>query len=194
MLVSMPGPGRHETIVPHTADQDKEGLRIEVMDADNRPLAVLPLAEVYRQRLPHRIAQVLVFNQHNKVYLQKRHPTKRIYPGRWDVSARVHVLEGESTLEAAVRGLRRELNISLERLYLIRHIPPGPEAGPGWHAVYSTGRIALAPKPNAAEADEGYFYSEDELFCLAREFRELMTPGLLNLLELGLPFPAWDHA
>ena len=175
-------------------DEAKDQAQVEVMDLRNRPLASLPLGEVHRQRLPHRTVLVLLFNQDNQLYLQKRSRSKRIYPGRWDVSARVHVLSGESTLDAAMRGLRDELGMRLERLKLVRQIPPGPEAGPGWTSVYSTGRVPQAPKPAPEEVEDGYYYGGDELTCLVREFRELMTPGLLHLVELGLPFPNWDHA
>lgn len=175
-------------------DEAKSQNLVEVMDPHNRPLAGLPLAEVHRQRLAHRTALVLLFNQDNKLYLQKRSRSKRIYPGRWDVSARVHVLCGEATLDAAVRGLDKELGLRLERLRLVRRIEPGPEAGTGWTSVFSTGRVPQVPKPSPADVEEGYYYGGDELDCLVREFRELMTPGLLHLVELGLPFPTWDHA
>lgn len=180
------------------AGQDKERTRadealVEVVDRRDRPLASLPLAEVHRQRLPHRTALVLFFNHDNQLYLQKRGRGKRVYPGRWDVSVRVHVLDGEAVLDAAVRGLKRELNVSLERLRLLRRLPPGPEMGPSWASVFTTGRTMHLPDPSPGEVEEGYFYGADELACLAREFRELLTPGLLHLLELGLPFPSWDH-
>ncbi len=174
--------------------ETKEQSLVEVMDRNNRPLASLPLGEVHRQRLAHRTALVLLFNQDNKLYLQKRSRSKRIYPGRWDVSARVHVLSGEATLDAAIRALKEELGLHLERLRLIRDIPPGPEAGTGWTSVFSTGRVPQTPKPKPDEVEEGYYYGGDELTCLVREFRELMTPGLLHLVDLGLPFPTWDHA
>ena len=184
---------KNALVRPQDEAEPREQSLIEVMDRFNRPLASLPLGEVHRQRLAHRTALVLLFNQDNKLYLQKRSRSKRVYPGRWDVSARVHVLSGEATLDAAVRALRDELGLRMERLRLVRQVPPGPEIGSGWTSVYSTGRVPQVPKPAPEEVEEGYWYGGDELACLVREFRELMTPGLLHLVELGLPFPTWDH-
>lgn len=44
---------------------------IEIVDDNNRPLAVLPKDLAHRQLLKHRSVQVLVFNTEQKVYLKK---------------------------------------------------------------------------------------------------------------------------
>ncbi|MGE4552917.1 MAG: NUDIX domain-containing protein [Desulfovibrionaceae bacterium] len=166
---------------------------VEVVDADNRPVAGLPLEEVYRQRLPHRSVVALLFNGENKIYLQRRSSRKARLPGRWDVSARTRVRLGESALDAAARALQDELRIQTDRLRLVRELPPAPDSDPGFLSVFSMGRSPLAPDPNPDEVEEGFFYSADELACLVREFRELLTPGLVGLWQLGMPFPTLDH-
>ena len=80
-----------------TLERDTDHL-VEVIDRNNRPLAVLSKRSVHRQLLMHRSVQVLVFNPEKKIFLQKRNPNKLFFPGRWDISARTHPRAGESAL------------------------------------------------------------------------------------------------
>ncbi|MGE4292576.1 MAG: NUDIX domain-containing protein [Desulfovibrio sp.] len=165
---------------------------VEVMDVRNRPLMVMPLPDVHRQLLPHRAVTVLVYDQENKLYLQKRSHAKSIFPGRWDVSSSGHVLPRESAKEAALRELRFELGIEAEKLRFVQQLPASPGTGFEFTTVFALGRHHQEVEPNADEVEEGYFYSAEEIHYLVREFRELLTPGLVHLWEVGLPFPSWD--
>lgn len=40
--------------------------------------------------------------------------------------------------------------------------------------------------PNEQEVSEGYYFSREELTCLIKEFRELLTPNLVTLWETGM--------
>lgn len=176
--------------VPPSASQPAPDL-VEVVDAGNRPLLVMPLPEVHRQLLPHRSVVVLVYNQENKLYLRKR-TAGDAFPGRWDTSAGGHVLPRESTLDAALRELRRKLGIEAERLRLIQALPASPGTGFEFTTVFALERYTQPVSPRPEEVEEGYFYSAEEIHYLVREFRELLTPGLVHLWEVGLPFPTWD--
>lgn len=166
--------------------------KVEVVDVQNRPLMVMPLPDVHRQLLPHRAVIVLVYDQENKLYLQKRCRNKSIFPARWDISSSGHVLPGESSLDAALRELRFELGIEAEKLKFIQNLSSSPGTGFEFTDVYTLERYHLQPEPNPEEVEEGYFYSAEEIQYLVREFRELLTPGLVHLWEVGLPFPSWD--
>ena len=66
---------------------------------------------------------VLVYNQENKIFLQRRSNAKQLFPGRWDLSATGHVQAGESREEAAIRELEEELGLRVERLTLREEVP-----------------------------------------------------------------------
>lgn len=163
---------------------------IEVINADNRPIAVMPKRLVHRQLLMHRSVQVMVFNPERKIYLQRRNRHKQLFPGRWDISARTHPLAGESTYDAALRTLSYELNLDVEHPVLIRELPAGPPTGFERVYLYAVYKNTLPIRPNGDEVDEGYYYSQEELTCLVKEFRELLTPNLVVLWESGLLSPS----
>lgn len=161
----------------------------EVMDPQNRPVALLSQDEIHRQFLPHRAVQLLVYNQENKLFLQKRSSRKRFYPGRWDVSARGHPLPGEASQEAAERILLSELGLETDKLTLLRELPACPETGYEFVSVFMAPKVASIPSVNTDEVEDGYFFSPEELTCLIKGFRELLTPGLVTLWEAGLAYP-----
>ena len=170
-------------------DEEHDQRAIEVMDDANRPLAVLPKEVVHRQMLKHRSVQILIFDGDKKVYLQKRTERKRYFPGRWDVSARSHPSVGESAFDAAARALYNELNLEVESLNYMRELPSCPETGFEHVTLFSL-KITHPIQPNPAQVSEGYFFSREEVTCLVKEFRELLTPNLVTLWETGLLFNA----
>jgi isopentenyldiphosphate isomerase len=168
-----------------------ENLAAEAVDADNRPLLVLPLAEVHRQFLNHRSVAVLVYDQDNRLLLQKRGPRRTLYPGRWDLSTYGHVLARESSYDAALRRLWADLRLRPERLRHVRDIPAGPETGREFVSVFAVPRAGHL-EPNAERVSDGFFHTREELACLVRDFRELLTPSLVLFWERNLPFSPWE--
>lgn len=169
----------------------KDG-QLEVMDGSNRPVAVMPLNAVSRQRLLHRSVAVLLFSPENKLYLQRRRSRKAALPGRWDFSASTPVFFGESTLDAALRALEQQLGVQTDHLRLVNSLPPMDDADPCFLSVFTLGRTRLVPEPNPRELEGGFFYNAEELACLVREFQELLAPGLVSLWRQGMPFPTLD--
>ncbi len=165
---------------------------VEVVDALDRPIAVLPLLEVHRQRLRHRSVMVLVYDLHGKVFLQKRNAAKTVYPGRWDLSATGHVRAGESREDAALRELDEELGIRVESLELRHCVDAGPDTNWEFVSLYSAGRLAQRPEPNPQELSGGYFFDQQELECLVATFPDMLTPGLIHFWENGLIFSSPD--
>lgn len=165
---------------------------VEVVDQANRSMLRMPLDVVHEQRLPHRSIVVLLYGKDNNIWLQKRAKRKKQHPERWDVSTKGHVYAGESTHDAAVRKVHQELGLQADKLKMTREIEAGPETGFEFVTVFSLGRLGREPEPDEHEVAEGYYYSSEELAYLVREFRELMTPKLLNMWESDLLFPAWD--
>lgn len=159
---------------------------LEVVDDNNRPIAALPVDITHRQLLKHRSVQVMIFNTEKKVFLQKRHREKSIFPGRWDISARTHPRVGESTETAAIRVLSEKLDMDVEALQLIRTLPACPETAFENMSIYALTKNTQPITPNPKEVAEGYYFSNEELTCLIKEFRELLTPNLVTLWEAGL--------
>lgn len=169
-----------------TSDKQDFLHHLEIVDDDNRPLAVLPKDLVHRQMLKHRSVQVLIFNTEKKIYLHKREKNKRFYPGRWDISARTHPQVGESLEDAALRILRNTLQLEVDSPQLVRTLPACEETGFENVTIYAVTRNTQQIVPNEKDVSEGYYFSKEELTCLVKEFRELLTPNLVTLWEAGL--------
>tara|TARA_Y100001954_G_scaffold178479_1_gene189796 strand:+ start:3090 stop:3716 length:627 start_codon:yes stop_codon:yes gene_type:complete len=159
---------------------------LEVVDDNNRPIAALPAEITHRQLLKHRSVQVMIFNSDRKIYLQKRHKQKSIFPGRWDISARTHPHVNESTEDAAIRVLHEKLDMEVESLQFVRTLPACPETAFENMTIYALTKNTQPIKPNSKEVEEGYYFSNEELTCLVKEFRELLTPNIVTLWEAGL--------
>jgi isopentenyldiphosphate isomerase len=90
----------------------------EIFDVVNERDEVVdrkPRHEVHARGLLHRAVHVLVFNARGEVFLQKRSLSKDTSPGLWDSSASGHLDSGEDYDYCAVRELREEIGLVLER-------------------------------------------------------------------------------
>jgi len=155
---------------------------VEILDKDSRIVAILPAAEARRQMLPHRTVVILMQDELERVYIRKRHVGKAVGPKRWDVSARGQVWAGESVREAAARVLEETLGIRAERLRQIHELKPMQEHGNELVHVFWGMRPSGAA--NALDnTDEGTFFSAEEVLYLINEFRELVAPRFLTLVQ-----------
>lgn len=91
-------PGKHDEIV-------------QIVDRHNRKIGHQSRARMLAERLIPRASYILVFNDKNELFLQKRTATKDINPGYWDVAAGGVVLADESYEDSAVRELAEELGV-----------------------------------------------------------------------------------
>jgi isopentenyldiphosphate isomerase len=90
----------------------------EIFDVVNERDEVIdhkPRNEVHRLGLLHRAVHVLVFNARGEVFLQKRSMTKDREPGKWDSSSSGHVDSGEDYDACAVRELREEIGLIVQK-------------------------------------------------------------------------------
>jgi len=168
---------------------------VEVLDAQRSVVAVLPAADVARQKLPHRAVAILIFDDQGRLSL--RHGESAGQPGheRWDVPVRGPVLAGESVQDAATRALKTALGIHAERLRPLLELAAQPENGNEFLHVFSLtraeGQPSAAPSrvttgwaSDKAEHEPGeYCFTTEELGCLMRDFRELVSPRFLLLAE-----------
>ena len=88
---------------------------LDVVDENDRVIAVKTRGEIHAAGLMHRAVHILVFNRRGELFLQKRSLQKDEQPGLWDSSAAGHVDSGEAYLDCAEREIEEELGIVLER-------------------------------------------------------------------------------
>ncbi|MFC1612187.1 isopentenyl-diphosphate Delta-isomerase [Myxococcota bacterium] len=70
----------------------------------------------------HRAFSVLVFDDSNRLLIQQRSPSKRLWPGFWSNSCCSHPHKGEEVEQAAARRLREELGLSTPLKVLYKFI------------------------------------------------------------------------
>ena len=134
----------------------------DVVDSDDRVIGVARRGVVHAQGLLHRAVHILVLNAEGQVFLQQRSMEKDSHPGKWDSSASGHLDSGEGYPAAAVRELREELGIEIDRLDQISALPASEATGWEFVRVYRThheGPFVLHPE----EISGGKWIPLDEL-------------------------------
>jgi len=155
---------------------------VQIVDRDNRVTSALPRHQMRSQGLIHRACYILVFNQQEELYVQKRTMIKDIYPGYWDVAAGGVVLAGESYEQSASRELAEELGVSgvpLTSLFDCYFEEPGNKV---WGRIFRCtheGPFVLQPE----EVESGLFMTVPRI--LERSLQEPFTPdGILILRQI----------
>ena len=135
----------------------------DIVDEHDEIIGRRTRAEVHRLGLRHRAIHVLVFNRRGEVFLQKRSRFKDSFPGAWDSSASGHLDAGEDYDACAVRELREEIGLAVDRAPA-RLFKLDACAGTGQEFVWvyrqeSEGPFAL----NSAEIETGGWFAPDEV-------------------------------
>lgn len=163
----------NQTRIPEQAEEPL----VEVLDQRARPVAVVTVSEARRQLLPHRSVVVLLADDEDRMFLQRRAAGR----GRrlWDASARGAVLAGESLGAGATRILEQATGLHVERMRLAFEQAPCVENGNEHLHLFQCTR----PAGGHAPLEHGQFYTADEVLFLMREFRELVAPRFMLLAE-----------
>lgn len=183
------------------ADADDE--IFDLVDECNTVIGKCARGDAHSAGLLHRSAHAILFRTFRQigsatptveVLLQRRSLCKKVGPGLWDISAAEHVSAGEGFLDAAVRGLREELGVSVARdavasvrgPYLSRQ--DYPEVGIREHMftnlftiMYDEGCGDIVP--DEAEVEEVRWWPAHEVVRLAKNKPELFTRWLLIELD-----------
>ena len=88
---------------------------VDLVDENRCPLG--RTAERYGKKAPGELRSVVhicIFNSKGQLLIQRRVPEKKIWPGRWDVSAAGGVSAGETVRTSAEREVAEELGIRLD--------------------------------------------------------------------------------
>ncbi len=87
----------------------------DIVNDRDEVIGQAPRSEVHARGLWHRAIHVLVYNARGQVFLQKRSLKKDTAKGKWDSSSSGHVDTGEDYDPCAVREVREEIGLVLER-------------------------------------------------------------------------------
>ena len=135
------------------------------------------------KRLRHRSTYILVFNPQGELYVQKRPPTKDVFPGYYDPAAGGVVLAGETYEQGAQRELEEEMGIRgipLTRLFDFYFEDANTRLwGCAFSCVYD-GEVVL----QAEEVESGAFLPLDDVLRLAQT--RPFTPDGLYVLRRHL--------
>ncbi len=152
---------------------------VQIVDRDNHETKALPRRIMRDQGLIHRAAYILVFNDDEELFLQKRTATKDLYPSCWDVAAGGVVLAGESYEASAARELAEELGVSDVELIPLFDQYFEEDDNRVWGRIFScihNGPFQLQKE----EVAYGCFMSVTDIFALSR--KEDFTPDGIDVL------------
>ncbi len=86
---------------------------LNIVNEKDEVIGKAEYSQIYKDKLPHRIAHVLIFNKNGEMALQIRSKNKSFCPGCFSTSAGGHVQSGENHQQGALRELKEELGIVL---------------------------------------------------------------------------------
>jgi len=95
--------------------------KLILVDESDSPLGEIGKFEAHQKGLLHRAVSVFIFNNDNKLLLQKRADNKYHSPGLWTNTVCTHPFPNESNEAAAIRRLKEEMGISMNHVTKIFH-------------------------------------------------------------------------
>jgi isopentenyldiphosphate isomerase len=85
---------------------------VDIVDDDDRVVAIVTRAEMRAKRLQHRAVSIAVLSSDGLLLVHRRADTKDVWPGMWDMAAGGVVAAGETYEDAARRELAEELGVT----------------------------------------------------------------------------------
>lgn len=77
-------------------------------------------SEAHKKGYFHNTVHIWIYTADKKILLQKRAPTKKVFPNLWDISVAGHIGAGEIIEEAAIREIEEEIGFSITKDKLIK--------------------------------------------------------------------------
>ena len=88
---------------------------IDILNPEGKSTGKTALkSEAHKNGWFHATAHIWFFTSDEKILLQKRALTKKVFPGIWDISVAGHIGAGEEVLEGAKREVFEEIGLILE--------------------------------------------------------------------------------
>lgn len=159
----------------------------DVVDDEDEVIGRRPGRECVRQGILHRAIAILLFNERDAVYIQRRADSMAWYPGRWTLSVMGHVASGETYEQAAKRELVEELGVECGLRWV------GKVKTPAWVYGDLTEREFLsvfegrATRPKitlSEETKEGRFVQFGVFVKMIEERSDRVTPDTLFAFDV----------
>jgi 8-oxo-dGTP pyrophosphatase MutT (NUDIX family) len=161
---------------------------VVIVDEQNRVVGSATRGEMRAKYLPHRSTYIMVFNSRGDLYVQKRSPTKDIFPGYYDPFAGGVVAVDETYEMCAYRELEEEMGIRDAPLTRLFEFYFADARARVWGEVFACiydGAIVLQEE----EVESGEFLSIHAIQQRAQS--DLYTPdGLMALSRYLDLYPA----
>ena len=88
---------------------------IDILDSEGNHTGKSCLKSVAHQNgYFHATVHVWLYTKDEKILLQKRAPTKKVFPNLWDISVAGHIASGEQIVDAALREIYEEIGLELK--------------------------------------------------------------------------------
>ncbi len=160
-------------------------ININIVNKNNELIGSSPFLEAIKKDCIRQTVHIFIFDNNQKIFLQRRGKTAPLFPDKWDCSASGHVDEGEVYGVAAYRELKEEIGIKTELKYIETYLLEEESMGlklKSFDAIYYgfyDGELILDPK----EVSYGKWFSRDEINSLIKENPSEFTPGLILTLK-----------
>lgn len=164
----------------NTTDNQKE--LFDLVNEEDEVIGTITRFQAHHNpNLFHRSIGVLVYNDQNQLFMQKRSSTKDMDPNLWSISSTGHVMSGQTYEDAAVRELEEELGVSGVLTYANKYIvADGTETEvQALYTVRHNGPFRLHPE----EIARGEFFALSELESKIRTKHVQVTIGSLLVLH-----------
>ncbi len=149
----------------------------DVVNERDEPVGRALRADVHARGLLHRAVHVLVFDEHGRLFLQKRSMKKDTSPGLWNSSCSGHVDAGEEYDATAVRELKEELGLEVkekpERWFRVEPCDATGQEFCWIYRVKSGGPFVLHPE----EIEGGEWLAPEEVTRRIAEKPEKYAPA-----------------
>ncbi len=87
---------------------------LDLVDKNDQVIGCIERDEAYRQNIKNfRLIDGFIKNNQGKLFIPRRHPDKRLFPLKLDVSVGGHVTSGETYDETFKKEAQEELNIDI---------------------------------------------------------------------------------
>ena len=77
-------------------------------------------SEAHKYGYFHNTVHIWIYTSDKKILLQKRAPTKKVFPNLWDISVAGHIGAGEDIKTAALREIEEEIGFTITKDELIK--------------------------------------------------------------------------
>ena len=94
---------------------------IDILDAEGNYTGKTCLkSEAHQNGYFHATVHIWLFTVDEKILLQKRAPTKKVFPNLWDISVAGHIGAGEEVETAAIREIAEEIGYNIKTTHLLK--------------------------------------------------------------------------